>query len=216
MKMKKYMMLCLSIIMLMFMYTTVKPFDIGNTIRWLKQRFSSRPVTRGIELDDTETVQAVPVKSVEHTQREVLFENNIQELFKALKDDPRYADVPNLIDESIIVNGKALAPGSNAEIVIEDGKGVMTIKLRKGFSKLIYAMQQGTLRGILMKLLKSIDPWLEWRYNVTFTVNKDIDFVQLSDLVLAAYNKAQDESAVNHRFKYILVVDLSLNETVDL
>lgn len=216
MKMKKYMTLCLSIIMLVFMHTTVKSFDIDSTIRWLKQRFSSRPVTRGIELDDTETVQAVPVKSVEHTQREVLFENNIQELFKALKDDPRYADVPNLIDESIIVNGKALAPGSKAEIVIEDGKGVMTIKLRKGFSKLIYAMQQGTLRGILMKLLKSIDPWLEWRYNVTFTVNKDIDFVQLSDLVLAAYNKAQDESAVNHRFKYILVVDLSLNETVDL
>jgi hypothetical protein len=151
-----------------------------------------------------------------HTKRQVLFENNIPQFFEALRGDPDYADVPSLIDQTIMVNGKAISPGTSADITIEDDKGVVTIKLHKGFAKLIYAMEQGFLRGILMKLLKRMDPWIQWQYSVTFTLNKDIDFVQLSDLVLAAYNKSLDQNAVNHRFKWILVVDLSLNETVDL
>lgn len=213
---KKYMILFLSIFFAIGIHTAVKPISVMNTLRWLKQKFASHPVTRGIAMSDLETVAAAPVQPVKHTKREILFENNIPQFFDELKDNPDYADMPNLIDQTIMVNGKAILPGTNADITIEDDKGVVTIKLHKGFAKLIYAMQQGTLRGILMKLLKRIDPWIQWQYSVTFTINKDMDFVQLSDLVLAAYNKSLDQNAVSHRFNWMLVVDLSLNETVEL
>jgi hypothetical protein len=120
------------------------------------------------------------------------------------------------MDQTILVNGRAILPGTTAEIEIENGKGVVTIKLHKGFSKLIYAMQKGPLRGILVYLLSRIEPWIQWQYNVTFAINEDIDSIQLSELVLVAYDKSQDQNAVNHRFQWILVVDLSLNETVEL
>lgn len=213
---KKYKILFWSILFAMTINITVKPINIMNSLRWLIQRVANKPVARCRATGDLETVQPVHVNPVKHTSREVLFINNIPEFFDALKDDPEYADMPSLIDQTIMVNGKALMPGSSADITIEDDKGVVTIKLHKGFAKLIYAMQQGTLRGILMKLLKRIDPWIQWQYSVTFTIHKDIDCIQLSDLVLAAYNKSLDQNAVNHRFKWILVVDLSLNETVDL
>lgn len=213
---KKCLILLLNIIFAMGVYTTAVPLNVPNIFTWLRQKFASKTVSRITPAKDVEITLEEPMAPVIHTKRQVLFENNIPQFFEALKGDPDYADVPSLIDQTIMVNGKAIMPGTGADIPIEDDKGVVTIKLHKGFAKLIYAMEQGVLRGILIKLLKFIDPCIQWQYSVTFTLNKDIDFVQLSDLVLAAYNKSLDQNAVNHRFKWILVVDLSLNETVDL
>ena len=213
---KKSMVLFLSISLVACGTTTIKPIGVVDSLRWLKQKFVRQPAARAVDMGEVAAVAPVPAEPVEHTRRDILVENNIPQFFEVLRDNPAYADLPTLIDQTITVNGKAMMPGTSSDITIEDGKCTITIKLHKGFAKLIYAMQQGALRGILMKLLKRIDPWIQWQYSVTFTINKDIDFLQLSDLVLAAYNKSLDQSAVNHRFKWILVVDLSLNETVEL
>ena len=213
---KKCIVFLWSVIFAFGVNTTVEPVGVTTALKWVKQKFASKHVARDVAMEVAEPIVAIPATPIEHTIRTVLFENNIPQFFDALKDDPAYADLPNLMDQTIIVNGKAIMPGTSSEITIEDGRGMVTIKLHKGFAKIIYAMQQGTLRGILMKLLKHVEPWLQWQYSVPFTINKDIDFVQLSDLVLSAYNKSLDQNAVNQRFKYILVVDLSLNEPIDL
>jgi hypothetical protein len=188
-----------------------------SAMRWAKQKFvNRRPVAYDAGLIDMEPVVLVPSHPVEHTKRIVLFENNIPQFFDVIKDDPAYADAPTLIDQTMIVNGKDILPGTSTEITIEDGTFVVTIRLYKGFAKLIYAMQKGALRGILMELLKHMEPWLKWQYNVKFAVKDDVDFIQLSDLVLIAYNKSLDQNAVNHRFKSFLLVDLWLNEIIDL
>jgi len=213
---KKSVLLFMSIVFGLCICTTTEPIGLRRAIEWVKHRFIGSPVTRNVHTEDIIVIPAVQQAPVVHVQRTVLFENNMREFFDALSDDPAYAELPNLIDSTIVVNGKSLTPGSSAEVVVQDGLGVVTIKLHKGIAKLIYAMQQGALKGVLMNLLRYVEPWLQWQYSVTFRINDDIDYVQLSDLVLAAYNKSLDENAVNHRFKWILVVDLSLNEVVDL
>lgn len=213
---KKNAVLFLSIFFAASVHNTVMSINIMNSLRWLKQKFASHPVTRGVAADDLEMVVAAPVDRVEHLKRLVVFENNIPQLSERLKDDPESANVPNLIDQSVIVNGNAIAPGTSSEVIVEDNKVVITIKFYKGFAKLIYAMPQGALRGILMKLLKQIDPWIQWQYSVVVNIGQDLEVVQLADLILLACQKLRDENTVNHRFKWILVVDLSLNETVDL
>ena len=216
---KKYGMLFLSIFFAVNIYSPVYPVNLVNALRWVKQKFVGRPVTRAMAQNNFEPIE-VPVPDSHRNcwtvRREILFENNMPQFFDLLKDDPSYANVPALIDQTICINGQAILPGTSARIMLENNRGVVTIKLHKGFAKLIYAMQQGALRGVLMKLLKQMEPWLQWQYSAPFTINDDIDYIQLSDLVLAAYNKSLDQSAVNHRFKWILVVDLSLNETIDL
>jgi hypothetical protein len=213
---KKLMILFMSIVFGLCISTTTEPISLKRAIQWVRHKFTGSPVAGTLNTENIIVIPAVPQAPVVHVQRTVLFENNMRDFFDALSDDPAYAELPNLIDSTIIVNGKSLTPGSRAEITVQDGFGVVTIKLHKGIAKLIYAMQQGALKGVLMSLLKYVEPWLQWQYSVTFRINDDIDCVQLSDLVLAAYNKSLDENAVNHRFKWILVVDLSLNEVVDL
>jgi hypothetical protein len=209
---KKLMILFMSIVFGLCISTTTEPISLRRAIQWVRHKFTGSPVAGTLNTENIIGIPTVPQAPVAHVQRTVLFENNMRDFF----DDPAYAELPNLIDSTIIVNGKSLTPGSRAEITVQDGFGVVTIKLHKGIAKLIYAMQQGALKGVLMSLLKYVEPWLQWQYSVTFRINDDIDCVQLSDLVLAAYNKSLDENAVNHRFKWILVVDLSLNEVVDL
>lgn len=213
---KKSVLFFMSIVFGLCISTITEPISFGRAIQWVKHRFTSSSATRTVNTEDIIVVPAVQQAPVVHVQRTVLFENNMREFFDVLSDDPAYAELPNLIDSTIVVNGKSLTPGSSAEVTVQDGLGVVTIKLHKGIAKLIYAMQQGALKGVLISLLKYVEPWLQWQYSVTFRINDDIDCVQLSDLVLAAYNKSLDENAVNHRFKWILVVDLSLNEVVDL
>jgi hypothetical protein len=216
---KKYVIYFLSIFFVTGIFTPVKSIGVTNVLRWVKQKFVRHSVSRGAPMvapDTAEDAFGEPIVPSKRQVRSVRFENNIPRFFDSLKDDPAYAEVPSLMDQTILVNGRAILPGTTAEIEIENGKGVVTIKLHKGFSKLIYAMQKGPLRGILVYLLSRIEPWIQWQYNVTFAINEDIDSIQLSELVLVAYDKSQDQNAVNHRFQWILVVDLSLNETVEL
>jgi hypothetical protein len=205
-----------SIVLSLCVGTTTQTIGLRKAMQWVKQKFMRSHEVDPNRADDVLVFPVVQQTRDVFKQRTVLFENNIREFFEALGDDPVYADLPNLIDSTIVVNGKALTPGSGARITLQNGLGVVTIKLHKGIAKLIYAMQQGILKGLLIDLLKYVEPWLQWQYSVTFRINDDIDCIQLSDLVLAAYNKSLDENAVNHRFKWILVVDLSLNEVVDL
>jgi hypothetical protein len=214
---KKSVIFFLSIFFSFGVFTPVRPISATNVLKWVKQKFASHPVTRSVAVpEEVDPVDIIPARSVVHSSRLITFENNIPQFFDTLKEDPAYAEVPAFIDQTIMVNGKAIMPGTSADINIEDGKGIVTIKLHKGFSKLIHAMQQGPLRGILIKLLKQIEPWVQWTYSARFTTNDDLDSIQLSDLVLAAYDQSLDQSAVNHRFKYTLVVDLSLNEPINL
>lgn len=215
MDIKKYGMLFIGIFFGMFLCLPVKPVNMSDVYRWLKYKIVSRPINKGVNEVPVE-VPTVVHEPIQHSRRQVIFLNNMRELFDTLKDDPAYAELPNLIDSTVIVGGQALTPGSSMDIMIEDDMIVVTIKLYKGIAKLIHAMEQSALKGILISLLNRIEPWVQWQYSVRFRISKNIDAVQLSDLVLAAYNKALNEKGVNHRFKWILVVDLSLNETVDL
>jgi hypothetical protein len=214
--MKKCTLICIGVLLTATIQTAVLPLSIVNTLRWLKQRLITQPMTRGFAHDGFVVTVPETAEAVSHTSRSITFENNIPEFFDALKGSPDYEDLPNLIDQTIIVNGKSIMPGTSTTMTIDDDQFLVTIKLYKGIAKLIYAMEHGTLRGILMRLLKQLDPWIQWQYNFSCRVNKDLDRMQLSDVVLAAYDQSRDLNAVNHRFKWVLVVELALNKELDL
>lgn len=218
--MTKNMMLFFGIILSVSFHTLSFGLDILGPLRWLKQKFSSKPaLTRTITIQESDA-QGLPIMHIDkntcHTKREITFENNIPDFFDALKDEPAYKDLPNLIDQAIIVDGKSIAPGSTTVMTVHDDQCLVTIRLYKGIAKLIFSMEQGILRGILMHLLKHVEPWIQWQYHLICKISKDIDHVQLSDIILQAYIQAQDSSAVNHRFKWVLVVELSLNKELTI
>lgn len=195
-------------------------FDVLRPLRWLKQRFTGRPVvTRSVGIAEIKGQNiSVPITEtkMQHSKRDITFENNIPDFFDALKDEPAYKDLPNLIDQAIIVEGKSIAPGTSSVLTIHDNQCLVTIRLYKGIAKLIYSMEHGTLRGILLRLLKHIEPWIQWQYHLVCNISPDVDLVQLSDIILQAYTQAQDSGAVNHRFKWVLVVELSLNKELTI
>ena len=213
---KKYVIFLCCIFCLVGTYTSVKPYGVIDTMRWVKNKLVSSPATRSVPVCDAQIDLEVPVVPVQRVMRAVTFENNLPQYFDYLKEDERYAEVPNLIDQTIIVNGQEVVPGSRVNIMVEDNKAIITIRLYKGCAKLIFAMMQGPLRSILMKLIKhTMEPWLQWQYKVVCNIH-DLDYVQLSDVVLNAYEKSQNTNAVGHRFSWMLLVELLLNETIDL
>jgi hypothetical protein len=213
---KKSIVFLCSIFFLVGSYTSVKSYSVVDTLRWVKEKFVCRPVVRNAAVCDAQIDIVVPVEPVQHTSRSVTFENNLPQYFEGLNADGRYAEVPNFIDQTIIVNGQEVMPGTSAQIMVEDNKVTITIRLYKGCAKLIFAMMKGPLRSILMKLLKhTMDPWLQWHYKVVCNVH-DLEYVQLSDVVLNAYEKSQNANAVGHRFSFMLLVELLLNEVIDL
>lgn len=192
---------------------------VSSVLSWVKDRWSSEPapsvplrtVQPLVELKESQ----VPL--VCHNKRELVFENDIPEFFDMLKDDPQYKDVPSLIDQTIIVNGMPITPGTQAKVMVFDNQFYIGIKLHKGVAKLIYAMKQGTLKGLLMRLLKNIEPWILWQCSsIVVTVPETMDHVMLSDVILSVYDHVQDLNAVNQRFKWLLIVDISLNEKINL
>ncbi len=217
-------------VLALFLFTPMMmPLGIRDAFTRLRQRFSytqtyhhhddefyapdiaamtpSEGILRSLR---TDTVQP------SHVARGVTFENNIPEYLALLKSDPEYADLENLIDPTIIVNGKAVAPGSCETIAIEDDQCLVTIRLHKGMAKLIYAMNHGALRGVLVQLLKRMERWTQWQYTLVCHIGTGLDRIQLSNIILEAYSKAKDSRSVNQRFKWILVVELSLNEKIDI
>jgi hypothetical protein len=213
---KKIVVLFCSIFFLVGSYTVVKPYGVVDTLRLVKQKFVKRNVTRDVTVCDAQIDLTIPADPAQHSSRLVIFENNLPQYFEILKEDPQYAEIPNLIDQTIIVNGQEVAPGTSAQIMVEDNRAIVTIRLYKGCAKLIFAMMQGPLRSILVKLLKhTMEPWLQWQYKVACNI-RDLDYVQLIDVVLNAYEKSQKANAVGHRFSWMLLVELLLNETIDL
>jgi hypothetical protein len=204
------------------LYTSAYSFGVVDSLRWVKQRIvgprvTAGHVTRSVAAPNEQEDLMPPIEPVKYEGRIVTFENNIMQCFEDIKDNPMYADAPALINPTIVVNGQEVAPDVQAQIMTDNGKGFIIIRLYKACAKQIYAMQQGPLRTVLMKLLKyTMEPWLQWQYKVRFDVH-DLEYVQLSDLVLNAYQRAiEHNAAVNHSFKWILLVELSLNETIEL
>lgn len=226
---KKIVILFCSIFFLVGTFTVVKPYGVVDTLRWVKQKFvksriTDSTVTRSAnrvdgngELDKQDNEQeASPIEPIKYAGRLVTFENDMLQAFEIIKDDPRYANASSLINPIIIVNGQEVMPGAISQIMTDNGKGYMAINLYKACVKQIYAMQHSPLRSILMKLLQYSEPWLQWQYKVPFNVH-DLEYVQLSDLVLNAYQRAMEHNAaVNAGFQWFLLVVLSLNETIDL
>lgn len=218
--MKNNMMLVFGMVIVLSLHTSMCALGILSPLRWLKQKFTRQPtITRTISEQEPHS-RNVSVNYDEHSavivKKDVLFENNIPDFFEALAEDPQYKDLPNLVDQSVIVNGICVKPGSCETIAVHNNQFMITIKLYKGIAKLIYSMEQGTMRGILLRLLNHIEPWIQWQYNLTCNINKDVNCVELADIILQAYAQALDGNAVNHRFKWVLVVELSLNKELNI
>lgn len=196
-------------------HAPAKHFRVLAPFYWLYHKTFSKNQTRTV-MYETQQVPEVIELPIVHSFREVTFVNNLGELFDALKDDPYYRELPNLIDQNIIVNGKTIMPGTSSTLLIEDNHCIVTINLYQGMVKIIYAMQQGVLKGILMKLLKHIEPWLQWQYTFACHINEDLDSINLSDVVLSAYNQAQDLGSVNTQFSFSLLVKMALNQPIDV
>lgn len=190
-------------------------FKILAPFFWLYHKVCPKNSKRTV-MYETQQMSEVIELPIIHSFREVTFVNNLGELFDALKDDPYYCELPNLIDQNIIVNGRTIMPGTSSMLLIEDNRCIVTINLYQGMVKIIYAMQQGVLKGILMQLLKHIEPWLQWQYAFACHINEDLDCINLSDIVLSAYNQAQDLSAVSTQFSFSLLVKMALTQPIDV
>lgn len=223
--MTKNMMLFFGIILSVSFHMTMFSLEIMKPLRWLKNKFSARPViTRVIDKQEIMDESIYPenfvaidtTPMVVHDTRKITFTNNMPDIIMTLKDDPKYKKLLDLVDQEIIVNGKNITAGQSADIEVYDDLCMVTIKLRSGIAQLIYAMEQGTMRGILLLLIKHIEPWIQWQYRVMCKIRKNVDSFDMFDIIAQASDQIKDTSAVNHRFKWVLVVELSLNKELTI
>jgi hypothetical protein len=203
---KRFIVLSCSIFFLVGTYTAVTPLGVVDTFCWVKQKIvrtkiTDKTVTRSLSVDEQVKLnkqnneeQVIPIEPVKYAGRMVSFENDMLQCFEEIKDNPAYANASSLINPIIIVNGQEVMPGAISSIMTDNGKGFVTINLYKACVKQIYAMQHGPLRSVLMKLLQYSEPWLQWQYKVPFNVH-DLEYVQLSALVLNAYQRAMEHNA---------------------
>ncbi len=218
--MKEYLQLC-SLLGALFYCISVD--SIALPIQWIKNKVTKTYKIPKRDLAILDKAVANHTSSARGKMREVVFDNNITDFFAMLAEDPFYKNIHTLIDDTIIINGLAIPPYTQAPVTVYNEQCQVTLRLRHGMAAYIAqfmtSVDRKLVKTLIAPLVRKITPmFLSFRQCAThFHIPTEINNVALSDIVLTAYGQLQvDASNLKYKLQWPYFVDLEYRKVLSL